>query len=331
MRLADETPEASAWLDEIVAAHKAKGRFNQVKPSIIWSDIKDKDGKLIVDIDPDSLVSEINSGKFPHHLGHDPGHPLGKLLESRKFNAPSGEQFIAAVMGLYAGKVTSFADLLVQVDAEFPSPTNLPFFEIKWINLSIDPREFPNDWVEDVVTGSQFPIRATAASNNAQKPPHQLIRVGVLFVTLVWNPYVSTIASEAGKDTYAGIRTALERIVEKASKLENPILEIQSHHSGCEISFVLRREGVQTSYEAMAKLPLAASQAEHLVANLTANGNSPKLLVYEFDHEANRWYPSFAELNDGTLVTDNEKLIAVEELPTGFSLGLVSTRNEPTE
>jgi hypothetical protein len=115
-------------------------------------------------------------------------------------------------------------------------------------------------------------------------------------------------------------------IVDKVSELDNPILEIQSHYDGCTVSFILRGNTVEEHYEAMGKLSAAAIQAQHLITNLRVQDKAAVLLVYEFDKESNRWYPSFAELSDGTLVTDNKKLIAEQELPTGLSLGLLSKR-----
>jgi hypothetical protein len=49
-------------------------------------------------------------------------------------------------------------------------------------------------------------------------------------------------------------------------------------------------------------------------------------LIYEFDKEANVWLPSYAILNDSRIITENSALVAIEQLPTGLSLGL-STKN----
>jgi hypothetical protein len=56
---------------------------------------------------------------------------------------------------------------------------------------------------------------------------------------------------------------------------------------------------------------------------------APKLIVYEFHSEDDLWFPSYAELHDGRLVTDNNLLIAVERLPTGLSLGLTRSKDKP--
>lgn len=331
MTLADETPEATAWLDAEMAKYREAGRFNDVQSAVIWSDIKGEDGKPIIDIDPDAHVSQINKSGQPLLLGHDPGHPLGKVLVARKFSSPTGENFIAAVLGLYAGKRKSFAELNVTTDSVFPSPASVPYFENIRLDLAVDPRQFPDEWLRDIIRNSPFPIHAQRASYNELKSPHQLIRLGVMFVTLAWNPFVTEIGSEAGKDAYGALRSALSYVVERAADLTNPLIEMQSFHDGCQISFMLRQHGVKDGYTAMSKLSGAAIQAQHLIANLRKAGARPVVVAYEYDHEAQLWYPSFAEMSDGEFVTDNAKLIAVEELPRGMSMGLVTSRNRPSE
>ena len=45
-------------------------------------------------------------------------------------------------------------------------------------------------------------------------------------------------------------------------------------------------------------------------------------LFYEFDPGRKAWLPSYAELLDGRIITDNRSLIITENLPMGLSLGL---------
>ncbi|KXS31653.1 MAG: Uncharacterized protein AWT59_2212 [Candidatus Gallionella acididurans] len=69
-------------------------------------------------------------------------------------------------------------------------------------------------------------------------------------------------------------------------------------------------------------LPNAAAQAAQLVTKLKVRGMAGRQLIYEFDKEALMWFPSYAVLNDNRIITDNSELIAIEQLPTGLSLGL---------
>ncbi len=55
----------------------------------------------------------------------------------------------------------------------------------------------------------------------------------------------------------------------------------------------------------------------------------PRHLLYEFHREHDIWFPSFAELHDGRLVTENNVLIAFEQLPTGLSIGLMRPTDMP--
>jgi hypothetical protein len=56
---------------------------------------------------------------------------------------------------------------------------------------------------------------------------------------------------------------------------------------------------------------------------------APKLLVYEFHLQNDKWFPSYAELCDGRLVTDNNTLIAIEQLPSSVSLGVSRGKDKP--
>lgn len=88
------------------------------------------------------------------------------------------------------------------------------------------------------------------------------------------------------------------------------------------MSFLFRGKDVNLNYQAHDALPLAAAQAAQLIENLNTRGTSARELTYEFDQEALRWYPSYAILNDGRIVTDDVQLIAIEQFPTGLSLGM---------
>ncbi|WP_222621534.1 hypothetical protein, partial [Burkholderia pseudomallei] len=79
------------------------------------------------------------------------------------------------------------------------------------------------------------------------------------------------------------------------------------------------RRGQVTAHE---KLPDAAAQAAGLTVKLKARGTAARQLVYEFNKDASKWYPSYAVLSDDRIVTDNFELVAIENLPSNLSLGL---------
>ena len=109
----------------------------------------------------------------------------------------------------------------------------------------------------------------------------------------------------------------------KVAERKNPILEIQSHRFGCQVSFLFRGNDVKLLYAAHDSLAEAAVRAELLIGKLNARGMTGQQLIYEFDKEALTWFPSYAILVDSRIITDNRELIALEQLPTGVSLGLV--------
>ena len=172
-----------------------------------------------------------------------------------------------------------------------------------------------SDGWREVGSNAPLPIKRTELSHNAADGVHELIGVGVVYLSVVWNPFVTAIASEAGKATYVAIRAWLRRLIEKLAKRRNPILALHSLRNGCQVSFLFRGRDVKPHYAAFAALPGAAAQAAELVAKLKALGMTSRQLVYEFDKENGLWSPSYAILSDNRIITDNIALIAIEQLP----------------
>jgi hypothetical protein len=330
-RLLEENAEAAAWVEQAKIALGREGAFGEVKGAVIWSDAKGPDGKYLVPIDdPAALVAEINTKGFPLLKGHDPGFPVGRVPSAALFTGTSGTTFIAAVLGLYNGAHLSFHDLDLDFISTSASPARLPAPpQACWINLATDPREIESEWIEDVVGDAPFPVQSTKSSLNAADSLHELITVGVLFIFLVWNPFVTAIATEAGKDVYANMSRWLRHLFKKIGELRDPILEVQAHHNECYVSFIFRGTHTQRHYAAHDALPAAAIQAQCLIVNMKSGGFAPKHLVYEYHPQNDKWFPSYAELFDGRLVTDNALLIAVEQLPSSVSLGLHSGKDKP--
>jgi|SRR5580704_4940921 hypothetical protein len=328
-RLLEANPEAAAWVDQTKAALCGQGAFAETKGSVIWSDDTGPDGKQLVPIDPEALVKEINTRGFPLFNGHDPGFPVGKVCAAALFHSADGTKFVAAVLGYYNGTRLSFRDLgLDSIPAAASPPYLPPLPDACWINFATDPRQIGSDWVEDTVRSAPLRVQSTTSSLNAVDSPHDLVTIGVLFLVLVWNPFVTAIATEAGKDVYAGMRTWFRHLFNKVSELRDPILEIQAHHDDCYVSFILRGKDVQGHYEAHDALPIAAVQVQCLITNMKRRGLAPKRLVYEYHRQDDKWFPSYAELFDDRLITDNALLIAIEQLPSSLSLGLHNAKDK---
>ena len=76
---------------------------------------------------------------------------------------------------------------------------------------------------------------------------------------------------------------------------------------------------MKQNYDAHDALPTAAAQATRLIAGMKSKHAAPTSLVYEF--QQSHWFPSYAILNGGRIVSDRNLLIAIEQLPTGLSIG----------
>lgn len=318
-----DTPAARDWVEDAILRH-SNGIFGTLVPAVIWSDSRGDDGELLVPVDPIELVDRINRTPFIllHH--HDPGRPKGQVLESANFENEGGKKFIAAVLGYYAGgEVLEFRGLDLDTKALAPPPKWLPVLPNDiWIQFATDPREVDAAWLDQVTSDAPLRIERTELSHNAADSSQELIRIGLFYAALVWNPFITSIASEAGKGAYAAIHGWVRKLLEKLADRRNPVLDIHTHQDGCQVSFLFRGKDVKQHYAAHDALPNAAAQAVQLVEKLNARGMEGRQLIYEFDKEALMWFPSYAVLNDNRIITDNSELIAIEQLPTGLSLGL---------
>jgi hypothetical protein len=318
-----ETPSATKWAEEAEQRHQA-GIFGKIMRAVIWADVRGSDGELLVAVDPDRLVARINSSPFTLLEGHDPGCPKGKILESALFEHSDGRKFVAALLGCYAGgDVLSFRELGIDIDTPVPPPERLPeLSDDVRIEIGTDSREVDEEWLDQVTNDPPVRIKRTERSHNAADPLHELIVVGLPYVFFVWNPFVTAIATEAGKASYAGIYAWVRRLLSRMADRRSPILDFHSHKDGCQVSFLFRGKDEKKLHEAMDALAGAAAQAARLISRLKALGKISQQLVYEYDKEKCLWAPSFVLLNDDRIITDNLALIAIENLPTGLSLGL---------
>jgi hypothetical protein len=317
------TPLAQEWVKSTIQRHST-GIFGQVTPAVIWSDARGSDGELLVPVDPATLVVRINT--LPHMVlhNHDPGKPKGQVLEAQSFVSAHGDRFVVAILGFYAGgQVLDFAGLGLDTNEVGLAPLRLPALPPNaWVEVATDPREVAESWLETIVNGAPIEVKRTRLSHNAAESAYELIRVGLPYVVIVWNPFVTSIASESGKATYAAIHDWVRKLLAKLADRRAPILDIHSFYDDAQITFLLRGKDVAQHYAAHDRLPEAAARAAKMVTKLKQRGAAVRQLVYEFDNESAHWYPSHAILDDNRIVTDSATLIAIESLPKGLSLGL---------
>ncbi len=215
-RLIAENPDAVAWTDQVNAVYAGNTAFGKTASAVIWVDTTGPDGEQLVPVDPQALVADINTNGFPLLKGHDPGFPLGKVLTAEVFTSSDGATFIAAIVGYYAGGARlSFRDLGFDPAAAVSLPSSLPALSEAWIQFATDPREIDPAWLEDVLHTAPLRVERTELSHNAADALQELIRLGLPYIALVWNPFTKTIATEAGKDAYAAIKHWLRTLFEK--------------------------------------------------------------------------------------------------------------------
>lgn len=321
--LIDNTPAALAWVKEALEANRSNA-YGELVSAVLWTEQRNEQGILVVPADPDVLVSKINNSPLIVLHNHDPGKPVGQVLESAKFRSEAGLFFVVAVLGYFSGgNGISFDSLNLDIDAPVSPPSSLPVLpDDFYIQVGVDPRDVEREWLDLVSSDCPVDIEFVELSHNAAESSKELIIVAFPLLLLVWNPYVTAIATEAGKDTYHRIKSWLRKLFERLSDRKDPIVDIQSFHDGCEMSFIVRGARVQGHYVAHEKMADAAIRAARLIASLKRRGMPPRKLVYEFDQDGSIWYPSYALLKNNTIISRPSTLIAIEQLPKGLSLGL---------
>lgn len=321
--LLDKTAAAQEWLER-AAQHHSDNVFGRLVPAVIWSDARAENGQPLVPVDPVQLVAQIN--RNPHILlnNHDPGRPIGQVLEAANFETETGKKFIAALLGYYAGgEILTFQGVGLDTKTPVQPPASLPSLpDGCWIQFATGPREVEEGWLSEVTSDAPLEIKRTELSHNAADSAQELIRIGLVYLAVVWNPFITSVATEAGKDVYAAVRVWLRKLFDRLAECRNPVIDIQSHQDGCHVSFLFRGKEPKVHYAAHDALSGAAAQAAQLIANLKERGMPPRQLIYEFDKESSIWFPSYAVLNDNRIITDNAALVAIEQLPRGLSLGL---------
>lgn len=320
-----EHEEAKNWAEEQEEVLSRLGIFGTIARGVLWTDAAGPDGTPIVPGDPADLVDEINTSRMPLLKGHDPGVPVGQVLAAKQFTTKSGERFVAGIIGFYSDSARlTFGELGLAAMPVAASPTALPALPDDFpVFVSADPKEVDATWLAGVASECPVDVVQGELSHNAAESFQELIRIALPYVVLVWNPFVTTIATEAGKATYHGLNQWLRKLVKKLGERRNPILEIQSEQDGCRVSFLLRGTTVEHHYQAHDQLPQAAAQAAQLISHLKRRRAEARTLTYEYDSSSRTWYPSYAVLRDGRIVSDRSVLIAAEKIPPGLSLGLV--------
>ncbi|MDA7742594.1 hypothetical protein N8865_03180 [Francisellaceae bacterium] len=313
----------NAWIEVKKTLH-SNTIFGKIVGALLWTNESGEDGKPLINIDPEELVTNINQNPWPLLEGHDPGKIVGQVLEAKLFEHENTNKSIVGILGYYnCDRVLDFKALDLGEQISVSSPQLLPALpEDFHIKLQTDPREIDQEWFEISEQNSLLEFEYNEASYNALDSMQQLITVGVPYVCFVWNPFVTSIAKEAGKDTYIAVKAWIKSLVKKAQSLRNPIISFKSRQRDCEVTFIYRGKNINKHYLALESHHIAALQAAKLIDNLIQREMPAKEIIYEYDAEGDKWFPLHAVLTDNRLIKSEKELIPYEILPTNLSLGL---------
>jgi hypothetical protein len=318
-------PAANAWCERRKSMFVGNPAYGKLVSAVIWTDrAGEGGGEPIVPVDPAVLTGWINTDGLPLLKGHDPGFPAGRMLAAELFTSSGGRRFVAAVLGLFdEDKRISFSALGVDAKPEARMPESFPpLADGNWIQFEADSKAVDATWIDSVLRDAPLPVRRKESAHYTADPLHELILIGLPYIVLVWNPFVKSFATAAGKDAYAGVHRWLQSLWDKLASRRNAIVRLVAHQGKCQVSFIIRSNDVSINYAAHEALSIAAAQAAQVLTHMKRGGVAARSLVYEFDLESKKWFPSYAELEDGRLVSDRNTLIAIEQLPSGLSLGI---------
>ena len=323
------TPAARAWLEKLSVTYGKNKIFYLYLPGVLWTNKPGVDGEPIGGDDPSEILKDINKNTWPLLDNHDPGKLLGRVLAAKLFENTDGVCFIAGYIGIYNEKATlRLSDFGIDLTERAMSPTTAPEPHASWhIQLLHDPREIESAWIERIAQETPLPVQIDHLSHNANDQVIELLRVGLPWAVLVWNPFVTEISKEAAKDVYKTIRCWLASLIEKIQERRHPVVSLQSYVGPCEVSFLFRGADIKRNHSAREALPQAAAKAEKVINTMLSRGVSPASAVYEFDMESG-WYPSFITLADGRIVSDRNILFAFESSRHGLSLGISVSQNK---
>lgn len=322
--LLESHTECMRWVEAEREALIGSSAYGKIESAVVWTEKGALSAGLLGEVDPKEIVDEINEEGMPLLYGHDPGRPVGRFLAAKFFKNSDGEAFIVAMAGFFTVETqVTFVQLGLDTSV-VPQPVRElpPLQSDVRIIVGVDPREVDAAWLDGAIENAPVTVVRKELSHNTAEVLQELLRVGLPYVVLVWNPFVTAIAKEAGRDTYVALREWTKRFLKHVSMRRNPILEIQSVQRDCLVSFLLRGNDLHRLYRAYEMLPMAATQAAILIDSLRARRTAARSLTYEFDAETGRWFPSYAELFDGRMVSDRRLLVAAEQLPRSLSLGL---------
>lgn len=318
--------EADDWIQQEITKYDQDSAFREVIAGLIWHNYGFDDSNPVKNKDLDSWVNLVNSHGIPFLFNHDPGRPVGRTVSARLFiTDDNADKFVIAIAGIYDAKhQLSFDQLGLDIEPYVVSPSELP--EIPHdarLRLFADPNDVDSQWIADLLKEAPLYVEQHQLSLNALDDRPELITIGIMYVALVWNPFVTTIAKEAGKDVYVSIHAWLHSLFEKLSDLRNPVVNLAASYEGCEVRFLFRGNDVEINYKAHGDLHKSSLQATQLINSMKRKGAIPTSLTYEFDVKSSRWYPSYAILDDNRIISDKNILIAFEQMPTSLSIGLV--------
>lgn len=307
--LLNETPLAREWVSDALGRNDSDA-FAKLVSAVIWTNDQPGLETSLLKIDPDWLVESINRDPVLLVAKRDPGKPQGSVLECARFESPNGRIFLVAILGFYSSaEVLEFRMLGISVQSTAPPSRSLSaLVSGSRIQMSVHPQKVEKTWLERVMAQSPIPVMLTEFTHVTNEPGLELICLRIPYTAALWNPF-DAVSLEDDAGLYPAINTWLRNAIEAIAGKREYLINLQSHHDGCEVSFLFRGGDVKRICKAWDVQPEAAARAAQLIENLHARVMPARKLVFEFDKVLACWFPSYAVLFDIRIVSDDATLM----------------------
>lgn len=302
-------------------------KFKLVSAAVLSSTNIDKHGDSFELEDLKRTVERVGSSPLWLRREHDPLiQPIGRMIAARLFSdAALGVYFVVGVMGLYdSGSLAKFSDFDIDVSTLSPTaPEELQNQQPDAVaTIEFNPDEGTSDVVHQILRDApSFVSREPVEEFRKSAELLRTVNFWVSIILLTSNPFTKKFlerwgdkAADASFEFFKWFGTAVLSL----RKLDR--LVIKTEYKGCAIQFVLAHdESPDVVSHQINEIHQATDSACRLVEALEKL--APECVTFSYDLEAQTWFPLYAITRKAGIIADRPRLIAIDKLQGGLSLG----------
>lgn len=333
--LIQETPEAAAFLDSIIANIETLKlydgeTFAQVNRGIFATDDVDAHGERLSTEDFETYRSGSGSRIVWTGVEHNPLFPpAGRVIAMKAFQSPaSGVGFVAGVIGVYGeDSYRAFKDVGIDASTSVDRAAalaSLAEFALE-AGIAFNPHEIPLATVEQMLAEAPTYVeREPSLQHRKAFATDPILTLMVQGAILLFNPFSKKFLERSGeKAADAAIQLSswlAKTVFRKFSELtqKKVFFQILTPYKGCHLAFVVPSKDPNLLTDAMASVGDAVLAAIGIVDALSLW--EVCTLTFEFDLNTKKWLPLHAATRKGGIIADRAQLIVIKGMQ-GLSMG----------